>query len=452
MVADPETKARAIDAELARARDLPTTKRVVAKQPRTIEEDRRRRETALLFSDTPGRLAPLVPMLVDRASGCRVRDLDGNEFIDLHLGFWTGILGHAPPVVVEAIQREAARGTTIGIGHDLEIELCELLVEHVACADMCCLAVSGTSALMHALKLARAARGLEMVAKFANTFHGHADDMVVDLPEFKASALGSDRTLVLPASAEAFDVIRAHADSLACVVVEPAPPMREPRPFFELGMYRELRRLTEELGIVLVFDEVLRGFRSRFGGTLDAEGVIPDLACFGKIVGGGMPLAAVVGRRHIIEVGRGAGNPMRDRDRAPLMGTYAGNRLACAAGIAQLRYLKQNQNEIYPYIRDKGDWLRDEINAHARRHQLPIESAAYVGGMVVVRPAGASHGSPMHPVVLLQTYLRDQGCYFVGGPVQMSPVFRQQELERVSAAFDAAMADIVLDRAATAAA
>ncbi|MDB4955268.1 MAG: aminotransferase [Myxococcales bacterium] len=399
--------------------------------------------------DTPGR-APLVPMIIDHASGCKLHDLDGNEFIDLHLGFWTGIIGHSPGVVAEAIKREVDRGTNVGVGHTLEIELCELLIEHIECAEMCCLAVSGTSAVMHALKLARATRGRRKIAKFNQQYHGHDGDVLVDLTEFGLGIPRSDHTLVLPGTAEAFDLIRQHADDLAGIVIEPAPPVRNPLPFYDLAFFRELRRLTAELGIVLIFDEVLRGFRSRFGATLDDQGIVPDLACFGKIIGGGLPLAAVVGRRAIMELGRTTGNALRDHsDRVPLMATYSGNRIACAAGLAQLKHIKQHQDEIYPYIKEKSHWLSSEINSHAIEHQLPIVADVMDGGLVVVHKTSAAipPAGPMHPAMLLQTYLRDQGCYFNGGPIQISPAHRPSDLERVSAAFKAAMADLVKDLA-----
>jgi glutamate-1-semialdehyde 2,1-aminomutase len=443
---DAEARAQAVDAAIARAQALPTTQRVLARQPKTVAEEHRRRAAGVItFADTPGRLAPLVPLLVTHGEGCRIWDLDGNELIDLHLGFWTQILGHSPPVVVEAVTRELARGTTVGVGTDVENALCEYLIEHIACADMACLAVAGTHAIQHALKVARAWRGKSVIGKFANHFHGNDNEIAMDLPEFKPGVPTTDNTLVLPGTPEVFDVIRKHADSLAGILVEPAPPVRDPRPFYDLAFYKELRRVTSELGIVLVFDEVLRGFRDRFGATLDEQGVVPDLACFGKIIGGGMPLGAVVGRREIMERGGTSGNPVRDlAGRVPLLGTYSGNRIACVAGLAQLCYIEAHQATIYPYIRDKARWIAAEIDGHAKKHGLPIGTLVLVGGMVMVRPtAGAP--SPLHPVVLLQTYLREQGCFFNGGPLQMSPAHGEAELQRVAAAFDAAMANLVKD-------
>lgn len=446
MADDPDARARALESALEKARGLPTTRRVLARQPKTIAEDRRRREAGVItFADTPGRLPPLVPMLATRAQGCRLFDLDGNELIDLHLGFWTQFLGHAPPVVVEAVQRVIADGTTIGVGHDLENALCEYLIEHVECADMACLAISGTHAITHALKLARAKTGRRVIGKFANHFHGVDNDTAMDLPEFKPGIPQSDDTLVLPGSPEAFDIIRQHAGSLAGILLEPAPPVRDPRPFYDLAFFKELRRLTTELGIVLVFDEVLRGFRCRFGGTLDEDGVIPDLACFAKIIGGGLPLGAVVGRRELMERGATSGNPARDlATHTPLLGTYSGNRIACAAGLAQLKYLEAHQATIYPYVREQAQRLAGEIEGHAKKHGLPIGTLLLVGGMVMVKPTAGAPG-PLHPVVLLQTYLREQGLFFMGGPLQLSPAHREADVQRISAAFDAAMGNLVQD-------
>lgn len=449
---DTEDKARSVDAQLATARGLPTTRRVAAKQRLTVAEDRRRYDAGCMqFVDTPNRLPQLIPMIARDASGCRIVDLDGNELIDLHVGTWTGILGHSPRVVVDAIRREAEHGLNLGtcVGHELEIQHCELLTKHVSSAEIACHAVSGTSAVMHAFKVARAKTGRSLVAKFSNAFHGHDNDVVVDLPDFAAGLPRTSSTLVLPPTAEAFDLLRKHASDIAAVIVEPAPPVRDPRPFYELGMFKQLRALTAELGIVLIFDEVLRGFRSRFGATLDEDGVVPDVTLFGKIIGGGLPLAAIVGKREVMDVSRTTGNPIRDRGRrVGLVGTYAGNRLACAAGIAQLEHLRDHP-EIYTYTRDQSRWLAAQIDAHASKHKLPIETLALVGGMVMVRSAGGGHGSgPMDPVVLLQTYLRDQGVYFMGAPIFVCAAHTPEDLARVSAAFDAAMAMLVADGAA----
>ena len=446
MAEDPDARARALELALEKARALPTTRRVLAKQARTVAEDRRRRDAGVItFADTPGRLPPLVPMLAERGEGCRLWDLDGNELIDLHLGFWTQFLGHAPPVVVEAVTREAAHGTTIGVGHGLENELCEYLIEHIECADMACLAISGTHAITHALKLARAKTGRRVIGKFANHFHGVDNDTAMDLAEFKPGIPQRDDTLVLPGTPEAFDLIRQHAGSLAGILLEPAPPVRDPRPFYDLAFFKELRRLTSELGIALIFDEVLRGFRCRFGGTLDEDGVLPDLACFAKIIGGGLPLGAVVGRRAYMERGVASGNPARDMiTHTPLLGTYSGNRIACAAGLAQLKHLEQHQATIYPYVREKAQWIASEIDAHARTHQLPIGTLVLVGGMVMVKPTAGAPG-PLHPVMLLQTYLREQGCFFMGGPLQLSIAHHESDLQRISAAFAAAMKNLVAD-------
>ena len=433
-----------MDALQQKLRALPTVRRVIERTPKTVAaQAQRMARGAAAWSDTPGR-TDIVPMVVDRASGSKLYDLDGTEYVDLMLGVWTAILGHAPAPVVEAVQREVTRGLNVGMPHALETELSEILVEHVACAEVSFLANSGTEAVMHALKLARAATGRKRVVKFDLHYHGHANDLLGDLVEFRHGmpVPGEDGTLVLPRHTSSFARIRELADQIACVIIEPASPGRDLLFEFEPDFFSGLRALTKELGIVLVFDEVFWGFRNRFGGTFDERGIVPDVAVFGKIIGGGLPIGAVVGRRDIMTRGISTGNPVRDAaTRVPILGTFAGNRLVCAAGVAQMRHLERHRDELYPYMRRQCERLVEEVHAHAAARGYPVRLVAR-GGIFFPRiwtQLAEPRTLHMPAMLVLGAYLRDQGVFYTGGAAQLTPAHSDEDVRHLGVAFKAAL-------------
>ncbi|HYD49954.1 MAG TPA: glutamate-1-semialdehyde 2,1-aminomutase [Terriglobales bacterium] len=284
------------------------------------------------------------PLFIQRAKGCAVWDADGHSYLDF-VGSWGPMIaGHAHPEVLAAIAAAMRDGTSFGAPTEGEIELAERLAEAIPSLDMVRLVSSGTEATMSAIRLARGATGRTRILKFDGCYHGHADSLLVragsgaatfgvpdsaGVPEAIASA-----TLIAPYNDLA--AVGAYFDAvgreIAAVIVEPVvgnmgviPPAKE----FLSG----LRQLTEQHGALLIFDEVITGFRLGYGGYQDQVGVRPDLTCLGKIVGGGLPLAAFGGRRDVME------------QLAPLgpvyqAGTLSGNPLAVAAGIATLDLLR----------------------------------------------------------------------------------------------------------------
>ncbi|MGE5618653.1 MAG: glutamate-1-semialdehyde 2,1-aminomutase [Sphingomonadaceae bacterium] len=285
------------------------------------------------------------PLFIDRASGSRIFDVDGNSFVD-YVGSWGPlILGHAHPAVVQAVQRAAERGTSYGAPTPLESELARVVVEAMPSVEMVRFVNSGTEAVMSALRLARAYTGREKIVKFAGCYHGHADGLLVqagsgattlgvpDSPGVPVSA--AQATISLPYNDERAveEAFSRYPDEIAAVIVEPvAGNMGVVPP--KSGFLEALRRITRNHGALLIFDEVITGFRVAYGGAQTLYGVMPDLTTMGKIIGGGLPVGAYGGPRAVMEKVSPAGPVYQ-------AGTLSGNPLAMTAGIETLRQLRQ---------------------------------------------------------------------------------------------------------------
>ncbi|MBX6341421.1 MAG: aminotransferase class III-fold pyridoxal phosphate-dependent enzyme, partial [Thermomicrobiaceae bacterium] len=289
-------------------------------------------------------------VVLARGRGSRVYDVDGREYIDYLLGSGPLLLGHAHPAVVEAVQRQAEQGSTFYTLTVPAIELAERIVEAVPCAEEVKFVSSGTEATFHALRIARAYTGKPKVLKFEGGFHGVNDYALMSalasrpthyptpipdsdgIPrEVEADVLVS-RWNDLPLTER---IVAEHAHELAAVICEPLQRALVPAP----GFLAALRELTQRHGVLLIFDEVVTGFRLAYGGAQERYGVVPDLATFGKAVSGGYPLAAIAGRREIVRV---ADPDQRGRGPyAHLGGTLNGNPVAAAAGLATLAVLRQ---------------------------------------------------------------------------------------------------------------
>ncbi|MBC7341847.1 MAG: glutamate-1-semialdehyde 2,1-aminomutase [Clostridia bacterium] len=284
------------------------------------------------------------PIFIDHGQGSRVYDVDGNQYID-YLGSWGPlILGHRHPRVVEALSRVVREvGTSFGACTELEIELARRVVEAVPSIEVVRMVNSGTEATMSALRLARAYTGRDLIVKFEGCYHGHADHLLIQAGS-GALTLGvptspgvpqalAQLTLVLPYNdlASVERAFRERGHQIAAVIVEPVAGNMgciPPQPGFLPG----LRDLTRSYGSLLIFDEVMTGFRVAYGGAQELYQVQPDLTCLGKVIGGGLPVAAYGGRREIMEMVAPAGPVYQ-------AGTLSGNPLAMAAGLATLEVL-----------------------------------------------------------------------------------------------------------------
>ena len=285
------------------------------------------------------------PVFIERGAGAYLYDVDGNQYID-YVGSWGPLIfGHAHPRVVEAITAAAQRGASYGAPTEAETRLAELVIEAVPSIELVRFVNSGTEATMSALRVARAFTGREKIIKFAGGYHGHADMLLVAAGS-GALTLGAPDSPGVPAAATAQTLVVAYndlaatraaferyPDEIAAIIVEPVAGNMgcvPPAPGFLQG----LRDLTTQYGAVLIFDEVMTGFRVAQGGAQALYGIQPDMTCLGKIVGGGLPAAAYGGRREIMSLVSPAGPVYQ-------AGTLSGNPLAMAAGTAQLEMLKQ---------------------------------------------------------------------------------------------------------------
>ena len=286
------------------------------------------------------------PFFVDRASGARVFDVDRRGYLDYVMSWGALMLGHAHPAIVRALTEAIPRGTSYGAPTGAEVELAQLVVEMVPSIEMVRFVNSGTEATMSALRLARAATGRDVVLKFDGCYHGHADYFLVkagsgvatlglpDSPGVPRAATDLTRTLPYNDVAAVRELFATEGERIACVIVEPVvgnagfiPPAD--------GFLAALRSVTREHGALLVFDEVMTGFRVALGGAQERFGIEPDLTTLGKVIGGGLPVGAYGGRRELMERVAPAGPVYQ-------AGTLSGNPLAMAAGIAQLLFLRES--------------------------------------------------------------------------------------------------------------
>ena len=313
------------------------------------------------------------PLFVARASGAVVTDVDGNEFIDF-VGSWGPmILGHGHPAVVEAVRETALDGTSFGAPTPLEVELAGLVCDSVPSLEKIRFVNSGTEATMSAIRLARGFTGRNMVIKFDGCYHGHADSFlvkagsgVITLGIPGSPGVPEDivkNTLSIPYNdAEALEkTLRDEKLDIACVIVEPvAGNMGVIVP--EMSFLKKLRELTAELGIVLIFDEVITGFRLALGGAQERFNIMPDLTCLGKIIGGGLPVGAYGGRKDIMDTVAPDGPVYQ-------AGTLSGNPLAMAAGLALIKELRKPG--FYDELEEKSDTFARGLEKIAAQAPFP---------------------------------------------------------------------------------
>lgn len=287
-----------------------------------------------------------VPPFIAGGKGSKIYDIDGNEYIDYVLSYGPLLLGHVPDCVTAAIKAAAEKGTSYGAPTLAETELAKLVCSLVPSMDMVRMVNSGTEATMSALRLARAYTGRDCIVKFIGCYHGHHDSLLVKAGS-GATTLGVPDSPGVPQSIAATtlsvpfndlpaleQVFAEHGDEIACVIMEPTPGnMGLVLP--HEGFLPAVRALTKRYGALLICDEVMSGFRSAQSGSQSLYDIDPDLTCLGKVIGGGLPVAAYGGKREIMQQVSPAG-PMYQA------GTLSGNPLAMAAGIAALNYMKDN--------------------------------------------------------------------------------------------------------------
>lgn len=322
------------------------------------------------------------PVFVERAEGPYIYDVDGTRYVDL-VGSWgPAIVGHAHPVVVEAVQQAAERGLSFGACCAPEAELARIIVDAIPSIELVRLVNSGTEATMSAIRLARAATGRSKLVKFLGCYHGHVDALLVAAGSGAATfgtpdsagvpaAVARDTLLAAYNDAAAVErIMGEHGSDVAAVLVEPiAGNMGFVKPVE--GFLESLRSLCDRHGSLLIFDEVMTGFRTAWGGYQGVCGVVPDLTCLGKVVGGGMPVAAYGGPRSVMELVSPLG-PMYQA------GTLSGNPLGMAAGIATLGLCQENG--FYEGLASKAVRLTEGLSSAAADAGVSLQSGS-AGGL-----------------------------------------------------------------------
>lgn len=322
------------------------------------------------------------PLFITRASGSRIYDADGNEFID-YVGSWGPmILGHCNPQVVTAIKEAIERGSSFGAPTELEITLAEMVIEAVPSIEMVRMVSSGTEATMSAIRLARGYTGRDKIIKFSGCYHGHADALLVkagsgaatfgvpDSPGVPQDFAKHTLTAQFNDLASVELLLAENKGDVACIIVEPIagnmgtiPPRK--------GFLEGLRSLCDREGTILIFDEVMTGFRVAYGGAQQLYGVTPDITTLGKIIGGGLPVGAFGGKKNIMQQLSPSGGVYQ-------AGTLSGNPLAMTAGIETLKLLQAPG--FYAKLEEKSRVLADGIAEAARSASYPIFSTR-VGSM-----------------------------------------------------------------------
>jgi glutamate-1-semialdehyde 2,1-aminomutase len=369
---------------------------IMARSPKSLAIWQRNRTVMPAGVGSLFRLADPFPMVVKKAKGARLWDADDNEYLDFMLGFSTMILGNAPEEVEVAIREALPRGTHYGQCHEHEYAFAKLFCDMVPGVQKVTFCNSGTEATMYALRLARAATGRPLVAKFEGGYHGTHDLLAVSfgrprpdpkdfgpvedpaaLPESPGLAEGAWKdTIILPFNhPAAFDKIRRHADRLAGVIIEPVQGAAGSIPA-DKEFLAKLRAVTREIGALLIFDEVITGFRLAPGGAQEFYEVVPDVSTYGKIAGGGLPFGAVGGTMEAMRLMEYDTNPAGS---ILMAGTFNGNPLVTAAGTAVLRRLSK-EPQLYARMNAMGARFRSEINQFAQERNYPA-TAVGAGSM-----------------------------------------------------------------------
>ena len=386
------------------------------------------------------------PVVVESGAGSRITDVDGNSYID-YCGSWGPlILGHAHPEVIEAVRAAAGQGLTYGAATEAEVELARLVCQAVPSVEMVRFVSSGTEATMSALRLARAFTGRAKVLKFDGCYHGHADGLLVragsgvatlSLPDSAGvPAAYAAETLVAPyndtAAVDAeFDRFGAE---IAAVIVEPVAANMGvvlPAP----GFLEHLRRVCTEAGALLIFDEVITGFRVALGGYQAVSGVLPDLTCLGKVIGGGMPVGAYGGRRDVMELVAPLGPVYQ-------AGTLSGNPIAMAAGLATLRLV--SQPGFYDALDARGAALAQGLSRVATAAEAPIQLnraasllTLFFNGAPVTDYAGAANSDRQAHARFFHALL-EHGVYFPPSQFEACFVSAAHSYADITAAIEAA--------------
>lgn len=406
-------------------------------------------------SNGNGVLSPDNGFVIASGQGSHVYDPEGNAWVDYVLGSGPMLLGHAHPAVVAAVQEQLSKGTTFFLLNDKAIALAEATVEAVACAEQVRFTSSGSEATFFALRVARAFRGRDKILKFEGGYHGNHDYAMMstegltnpqDYPRAVPCSSGIPASIaseVLIAPYNDIDrttaIIETYHDVLGAVIVEPFQRVLSPAPGFLQG----LREVTAHYGIPLIYDEVVTGFRFAYGGAQEYYGVTPDLATFGKVLGGGYPLAAVAGKAEIMA---SFARPNDDGLAVGQVGTLNGNPIAAAAGLATLKVLQQPG--AYERLHALGQRVRDQLEATLKEHRVAgqVLGEGPIFHVVFTDRPIHNHRDMLTADTTKQRVFHDEllhhGVLKPASKGYISLVHSDADIEATATAFDAAMAKV----------
>ena len=397
----------------------------------------------------------LSPVFMKSGAGATLYDLDGHEYLDYIMSWGALLFGHAHPAVTRAISNAAARGTSFGTPTEAESDLAELIVSMIPSIERLRFVSSGTEATLSAVRLARGYTGRAKIVKFAGCYHGHADSFLIaagsgaltaGVPNSPGVTEGTAADTVVVPFNDAQAVEQAFAlnpGSIAAVIVEPYPGnmgLILPRP----GFLHRLRELCTQHGAVLIFDEVMSGFRVARGGAQAREGVEPDLTSLGKIIGGGLPVGAFGGRAEIMALLVPEGPVYQ-------AGTLSGNPVAMAAGIATLGLIAQEQR-LYEQLESLAVRLTDGLAASFERRGLPIfvtRAGAMFGLFLSPEPVEDLTGAQACDRPFFSRYyaaMLDRGVYLAPSPFEanfLSTAHTEADIDLTIAAGDAALSEVL---------
>ena len=444
------------------ARDI--EKLSAEKLPKSGQILKRAREALLSPQVTGPFRAPSSVAFVKEARGSKVIDFDGNEYVDVTMAYGPLILGHSPAVVVEAVERAIRNGTVYAIAHEKEVRWAELMVEAIPCAERVAFTNSGTEATMYALRVARARTGRDKIAKFDGGYHGVHDyalvssilatqmgpvedpESVPDTPGIPQAAVDQVLTLSYQ-QPESLDKIRKHRDELAAVIIEPVPSSFP----VDLGDFlRELREVTRECGVLLIFDEVISGFRLGYGGAQERFGVTPDMATYGKVMGGGFPAGAIAGGVDALQPLITTGDALQDlQEKLLIVGTFSGNPVSACAGVATFEYLRDH-SEVYDHIDGLADRIKREVHAFCQKNDLAFRLVGvgswFLPHFIESEPAKARDLRGLDNLLrgeILGNYMRYHGVYMPDlHTVFTSAAHTEEDADQIVRAFETSLTEM----------
>ncbi len=319
-------------------------------------------------------------LYIRKAYGCFIEDFSGNTYIDTALGAGTHILGHANPLIVSEIEKQAREGTLYILPNEYAMEVGRLLLQAIPCFNSFVFCNSGTEATIRATRIARAYTGKKKIAMFSGGWHGGNDMLLFEedyrgdeskpVPTFKSAGVPEEvlnMMLMLPYNNDAaFDLIEQHKDELAMVIIEPS---QGSNPRDDVGDFlRELRRVTAKHNILLCFDEIVTGFRVALGGCQEYYGVKADIVTYGKAIGGGLPVGLIGGTEDVMKVTKGCNG-----EKPVFMGgTFSANPLVMRIAKTVLQHLIENKGQIYNYLNENGRYIRNKVNDFCVSNQISV--------------------------------------------------------------------------------